>query len=106
MFPAPPWPEFPEGQSATTTGSFRYEDVTQDGRLIPIAVPPVLSGLWRAVIVNHKGARNALAQGVIPILTRMTITTTDQTIRPDRPLESRAGFLLAPDNLGFSKVCD
>jgi hypothetical protein len=97
MFPAPPWPEFPQGQSSTTTGGFRYEDVTQDGRLIPLAVPPVLSGLWRAVLVNHPGAKNALAQGVIPILTRMTITTTDQPVRIDRPYESRAGFQLAHD---------
>ena len=100
MFPAPVWPEFPPGQSATTTGGFRYEDVTQDGRLIPLAVPPVLSGLWRAVLVNHQGARNALSHGVIPILTRMTITTTDQAIRPDRPFESHAGFLLAHDKQG------
>ncbi|HSN27078.1 MAG TPA: hypothetical protein VLT45_12355, partial [Kofleriaceae bacterium] len=93
-------PEFPHGQSATTTGYFRYEDCTQDGRLIPLAIPPALGGLWREVLVHHPGARNALAAGVIPILTRLTLTSFDQPIRVDRPFESTAGFLLAHDRQG------
>ena len=100
MFPAPAVPEFPPGQSTTTSGHFRYEDVTQDGRLMPIGIPHALSGLWREVLVHHAGARNALAQGVIPILTRLTLTSFDQPIRVDRPFESRAGFQLAHDRQG------
>ncbi len=100
MFPAPAVPEFPKGQSATTTGYFRYEDCTQDGRLIPLAIPPALGGLWREVLVHHPGARNALAAGVIPILTRLTLTSLDQPIRVDRPFQSTAGFLLAHDKQG------
>jgi hypothetical protein len=78
----------------------RYEDVTQDGRLIPIAIPPSLGCLWRDRLVGHEGARNALAAGIIPILTRMTIASVDQPIRVDRPCEVRAGFQLAHDQRG------
>jgi hypothetical protein len=71
--------------------------VTQDGRLIPIAIPPALAGLWRGVLVKHPGARAAAATGVIPILTRLTLATHEQPIRVDRPIETRAGFELARD---------
>src|SRR4051812_21403166 len=94
-FPAPPAPSFSADQATTTTGHFRYEDVTQDGRLIAIAVPPSLAGLWRDVLLRHPGARNSVASGVIPILTRLTITSHDRPIRADRPFEAHAGFELA-----------
>lgn len=75
----------------------RYEDVTQDGHLIPVAAPSALAGLWRDVLVSHAGARNALQVGIIPILTRLTINSLEQAIRVDRPIESRTGFALAHD---------
>ena len=96
-FPAPPVPAFPSDQAATTETFVRYEDVTQDGRLIPIAIPPALGGLWRDAVVKHPGARSSQAAGVIPILTRLTMTALDQPIRVDRKVESRAGFALAHD---------
>jgi len=97
MFPAPPRPEFPPAQSTTTKPFLRYEDVTQDGRLIPIAAPSALAGLWRDVLVSHPGARNALMVGILPILTRLTIHSLEQPIRVDRPIESFTGFALAHD---------
>ncbi len=97
MFPAPAMPSFPPGSSATTSSYLRYEDVTQDGRLIPIAAPSALAGLWREILVDHKGARNAIQQGIIPILTRLTITSLEQQIRVDRQIQSLTGFELAHD---------
>lgn len=97
MFPAPLAPEFPPDQAATSEASLRYEDCAQDGRMIPLALPPTMGGLWRSVITRHPGARNSVASGVIPILTRMTMTSFDQPIRIDRPIETRSGFLLAHD---------
>jgi hypothetical protein len=90
-------PELPSDQSVTSTGFLRFEDVAQDGRLLPIAFPSAQAALWRDVVVDHPGARNALAQGVIPILTRMTIAGSDQPIRVDQPIEVRSGFVLARD---------
>lgn len=100
MFPAPATPTFPQGHSATTSAYLRYEDVTQDGHLIPVAAPSALAGLWREVLVQHAGARNALQQGIIPILTRLTINSLEQRIRVDRPIESSTGFALAHDMQG------
>ena len=94
-FPAPPMPGFAAEQATTTEGFLRYEDVTQDGHLMPIAVPPALAGLWRTVLTQHPGAKNAALAGIIPILTRLTVETLDQHVRVDRPIEARSGFELA-----------
>jgi hypothetical protein len=99
VFPAPAMPSFPPGHSTTTTAFLRYEDVTQDGRLIPIAAPSALAGLWREVLVDHPGARNGIQQGIIPILTRLTIGSVDQKIRVDKPVQAFTGFDLAHDRL-------
>lgn len=90
-------PSFAPGQSVVTTTPLRYEDLTQEGRMMPIALPSTMSGLWREVLTDHPGARNALKSGVIPILTRMTLVATDQPIHVNRPVETTAGFELAHD---------
>ena len=97
MFPAPSAPTFPADQAATFEGALRYEDCVQDGRLIPLALPPTMGGLWRGVIAGHAGQRAAVKTGVIPILTRMTLVSLDQPVRIDRPIDVRAGFILAHD---------
>jgi len=97
MFPAPPAPSFAADQSSTTERYLRYEDCTQDGRLIPVAIPPALAGLWQTVLVHHKGARASIAARVLPILTRLTLVSHDQPIRVDRAVESHAGFELAAE---------
>ncbi len=95
QFPHPPAPQFAPERSATVASELRYEDLAQDGRIMPIALPPTMSGLWRTTLAKHEGARNALATGVMPILTRLTLSTLDQPIRVDRPIETHAGFELA-----------
>lgn len=97
LFPAPPAPAFPPDQTTTTEHLLRYEDFTQDGRLIATALPHSLATLWQTVDVSHPGARNATAAGVIPILTRLTVTSFDQPSRLEHPIESVAGFELAHD---------
>jgi acyl-CoA thioesterase FadM len=97
MFPAPATPSFPPGFSVTSSAFLRYEDVTMDGRLIALGAPAGLAGLWRELLVDHPGARNAIQLGIIPILTRFTISTGDTSIRVDRPVETRNGFALAHD---------
>ena len=64
---------------------------------MPIALPQALAGLWREVLVDHRGARNAIKSGVIPILTRLTLITTGEPIRVDREVEATSGFELAHD---------
>ena len=100
MFSAPPMPTFAPKQSVVTSSYLRYEDVAQDGRMMPIAIPAAMAGLWRDVLVDHVGAKNALKTGVLPILTRLTLATSGNAIRVDRPVESHCGFELAHDRDG------
>ncbi len=97
LFPSPPMPAFPPTQAHTTEAQLRYEDLAQDGRLIPLALPTSMSGLWHHVLREHPGQRHAVAQGILPIMTRLTLTSLEAPIRVDRPIESHAGFLLAHD---------
>ena len=75
----------------------RYEDLAQDGRAIPLALPMAMSEMWHHVLHAHPGQRSAVASGILPILTRLTLTSLEAPIRVDRPVETRAGFLLAYD---------
>jgi len=100
QFPHPPMPSFAADQAADFQSFMRYEDVAQDGRMMPIALPPAMSGLWQAVIARSPGSRNSIAKGVIPILTRLTLTTRDQPIRVDRPIQVHAGYQLAHARTG------
>jgi hypothetical protein len=104
LFPAPPMPEFPADHASTTERFSRYDDCTQDGRLIPIAIPPSLATLWQTTMAQHPGARNAIAAGVIGLLTRMTVTSLDAPIRVHRPIEATVGFQLAHDRDASGEV--
>jgi len=97
VFPAPPAPTFSPDQAITAERYQRYEDCTQDGRLTAIAIPPALATLWQTTMAHHPGARNAVAAGVVSLLTRLTVTSFDQPIRVQRPVESTVGFELAHD---------
>jgi len=95
MFPTPARPTFPEGHATTSPQLFRYEDVTMDARLIPIAAPAGLAGIWRDLLVHDTSHRETIARGIIPILTRLTIHTTANQVRVDRPFECSNGYELA-----------
>jgi hypothetical protein len=97
LFPAPPMPELSPENAITTERFPRYEDCTQDGRLIATAIPPALATLWHSTLSDNRAVRNATAAGVISLLTRLTVTSLDQPIRVHRMLESTVGFQLAHD---------
>jgi hypothetical protein len=104
LFPAPPAPAFSPDATATTERQPRYEDFTQDGRLNPLAIPPSLATLWQTTIARNPGARNARASGVISLLTRLTVSSLDQPIRVQTPVESTVGFELAHDRDAAGEV--
>lgn len=110
LFPRPPFPELSPDYIFTDEALLRYEDVAQDGRLIPISIPPSTNGLWKKVAAHHPGHRNSFLQGVFPILTRITIESLDVQIRLDRAIDARAGFWLAHHGAGdaariFMNLC-
>lgn len=49
----------------------RFEDVTQQGRLTPTALPHALSIAWRTAIVHHPLHGELLASGILPVLSRL-----------------------------------
>jgi hypothetical protein len=103
-FPAPAAPAFAPDHAATTPRQSRYEDCTQDGRLNPIAIPPALATLWQTAIARNPGARNARASGVISLLTRLTVSSLDQPIQVQTPVEATVGFELAHDRDAAGQV--
>lgn len=66
-----------------------------DGHLLPIAAPAGLAPIWSELLADHPGERAAMQQGIIPILTRLTIQCGDQPIRVDAPVTAHNGFVLA-----------
>jgi len=97
MFPAPPTPVFEPHQSATNERFLRYDDCTQDGRLITIAVPPGLSTLFQSAALRHPSMRAAMSKGTLCLLTRLTVTSLDNPIRVQRPAVVESGYQLAHD---------
>jgi hypothetical protein len=104
LFPAPAMPEFPPDQVTTNERFPRYEDCTQDGRLIATSVPPALSTLWQTTLARHPGSRNASAAGIHALFTRLTVESLDASIRVHRPFDIRAGFELAHDRDAAGEV--
>ena len=96
MFEVPPRPPLPAEQSAAGPMSLRFEDVSQDGRLMLMSIPHGLGEvLWREVLARHAIYLGLLSDGIIPILSRLVIGSLDAPISIRRSLEADAGFQLA-----------
>jgi hypothetical protein len=94
VMPVPP--EVPADQHGEGTGELRYEDVAQDGRLRVVALPAALAWtLWRPVLARRDGERALSKHGIVPILTRLTVTGTEARVRLDQPATGAGRFELA-----------
>src|SRR5258708_33835656 len=64
----------------------RFEDVTQDGRLVLEALPSALGPtVWHGVRDHDKAARACMKHGVVPILTRFVLEGTAGPLPPHPP---------------------
>jgi hypothetical protein len=73
MHEIPPPPDVPDEQRAAGDVSLRYEDISQDGRVMLLAMPQAIGEVWRCVL-DDRGVAIALRDaGVVPILTRLLI---------------------------------
>jgi hypothetical protein len=97
LFPAPPAPAFPPEHATTSPLYPRYEDCTQDGRLNTLAIPPALATLWNRRNDGNVTEHQARERGLMPLLTRLTVTSLDQPIRVTRSFEANCGFQVAHD---------
>jgi hypothetical protein len=68
----PPIP--PDAPRATAAVYLRFEDVTQDGRLVLEAIPNALGpAVWRAIVGRDPSALQLFARGIVPVLSRFVI---------------------------------
>jgi hypothetical protein len=76
------------GPRASGRVPLRFEDVTQDGRLVLEALPTALGTIWRGLLENDAGRRACMANGVFPILSRMVLEGTAGPFSANRKVES------------------
>ena len=90
---APPQPEKPAAQARV---HLRYEDVSQDGRLLLEVMPNALgAAIWGAQLARDPFAQACLATGVVPILTRFVIEGAPGTCCSVMPRAVQGRFSVA-----------
>jgi hypothetical protein len=69
----PPQPDVPESHRARGKLTLRFEDVTQDGRLVLESIPTAVGPIWRDAISPQPYSRALMKQGVLAILSRLVV---------------------------------
>jgi hypothetical protein len=85
---------------------FRYEDVTQDGRLgVRPTSHAIGTAVWRGVLDHHPVATSMIGRGILPILTRLVVCVGGGPIGVRARVTAEGGFELveAIDDQGKSR---
>jgi acyl-CoA thioesterase FadM len=86
----------PERPRATGRAFLRFEDVTQDGRLVLEALPTALGPtVWRGLIEKDPGARACFANGVLPIISRFVLEGTAGPFSANGRVDAEGTYRLA-----------
>jgi hypothetical protein len=98
----PERPAVDDTQRNTATARPRYEDITQDGRLVVTALMPGIGpSAWTAL---HKSAPDALESfrraGILPILRRLVLTGEGGPLSVDVPITFDGCFQFAKEKDG------
>ena len=89
-------PTPPETEGATARVHLRYEDVSQDGRLLLELLPNALgAAVWGPQLSRDSIAKTCMERGLIPILTRFVIEGTPGPFSVTTPLGVKGRFQLA-----------
>lgn len=89
------FPEMPAGPDARGEMSLRYEDVTQDGRLVLEALPTAIGTVtWRA-LMKELGDKLRGPSDVVPILSRLVVHSQGGPLSVHPPLQGRGTYALA-----------
>jgi hypothetical protein len=104
-FPAPPMPDFAPERVATASFPLRYEDIAQDGRMMATALPPAIGWtVWRQLLADHPSASGMQKQGLVAILSRLTVEGSDEPIRVDQRVDATGGYQLARSETAAGEV--
>jgi len=89
-------PPAPDVAAARARVHLRYEDVSQDGRLLLEVMPNALgAAVWSAQLARDSVAQACIASGVVPILTRFVIEGAPGPFGVATPLGVTGRFALA-----------
>jgi hypothetical protein len=84
------------GPRATGRVSLRFEDVTQDGRLVLEALPTALGPtVWRGLLEKAPGFRACFENGIFPILSRLQLEGTPGPFSANGRVEAEGSYRLA-----------
>ncbi len=90
----PPIP--PLAHRASGRLHLRFEDVTQDGRLVLEAIPTGLGpSVWRGFMNSDPGVRACYANGVFPILSRLVLEGTPGPFSANGGVEAEGACRIA-----------
>ncbi|MGH7294760.1 MAG: hypothetical protein ACRELB_07505 [Polyangiaceae bacterium] len=90
----PPTPERTPRGSARV--HLRFEDVTQDGRLVLEALPNALGpAIWRAILAQDPASKATFAAGIVPILSRFVLDGAPGPFSANAPVEAEGTCQLA-----------
>jgi hypothetical protein len=97
MSEIPPLPDASSGAArATAAFPLRFEDVTQDGRLVLEALPTALAAtVWRSLLAESDAANALRSHGVVPILTRLRMEGSAGPFSANTNVEAEGTFRLA-----------
>ncbi len=94
QFPAVP--DLPKQQRADGVLFLRYEDISQEGRVMLTALPQAVGlVIWRKLIRNHEITTSRNRDGIVPVLTRLVFEGGGGPVSVMRQLEAEGGFQLA-----------
>jgi acyl-CoA thioesterase FadM len=90
----PPFPQ--DTPRAQARVHLRFEDVTQDGRLVLEALPNALGPtVWRGILASDPATRACIAQGIVPILSRFVLEGRPGPFSANEPVEAEGTCRLA-----------
>jgi acyl-CoA thioesterase FadM len=95
--PASAIPAFPQDSPrAAASVHLRFEDVTQDGRLVLESLPNALGPtVWRVLFSHDPVPAAIFAQGIVPILSRLVIEGYSGPVSPNVAIDALGTFRLA-----------
>ncbi len=92
----PTEPDLPAEQRTSGPVHLRYEDICQDGRMTLYGLTTAVGQVvWRKLISPHPITHMARTHGIIPILTRLVLVGTEETVSIARPLDAGGSYQLA-----------
>src|SRR5262249_18859354 len=83
-------------QRATAELPLRYEDVTQDGRLLITALPHFMGQtVFQSLLVKSAASRSHAHAGIFPIMSRLVIEVGGGPVSVRKSVETHGGFEVA-----------